>query len=78
MQQKDCPQDPRIYRDISIGSIMVKVLTNIVLTRLTAFYNSELLTTKCAFVLVKNVMMADIASNNSRKSHTPLIENCIE
>lgn len=56
---------------------MAKVLMNIVLTRLSSFYESQLLKPSLGFVLVKDSMMTDMLSNNSEKLLTSLIGNCI-
>lgn len=47
-KQKGSPQDPHIYRGISIGYIMVNALMNI-LTMLSLFYESELLISQHGF-----------------------------
>lgn len=47
--------DRQTRRDISIGFIMAKILMNIVLNRLSLFYESQFLTIQFSFFLVKSI-----------------------
>lgn len=48
-KKKGSPQEPHTYRDTSIETIVVKVSMNIILTNLSLFYESQLLTTQFSF-----------------------------
>lgn len=48
-KQKGRHQEPHTYRGITVESIMVKVLMNIILTKLSLCYESQLLTTQFGF-----------------------------
>ena len=48
-KRKGSPQDPTKYRGISIGSISTKAAMNIILTRISEFYEAQLLDTQFGF-----------------------------
>ena len=81
-KQKGSPQDPQMYRGISIGSIVVKVVMNIILARLSPFYESQLLTTQFGFRSGKGCndgiyackQLQEIAYRSNRKLYTCYVD----
>lgn len=70
-KQKANSQDPHKYRGITVGSIMIKVLINIVLTRSIKINSSRL---SLDFTPVRCMIMAYMSANNSRIFFKSLVE----
>ena len=81
-KQKSSPKDPLMYRGISIGSIIVKLLMNIILDRLSNFYESQLLTTQFGFRSGKGCndgifvvkQLQEIACRSNKKLYTCFVD----
>lgn len=65
MEIKINPEDPRMDRGNSIGSIMIKVLMKIVLIRFLPFYESHKSQHSLRFALLRGVMISYMSSGNS-------------
>lgn len=70
----DTKWSPRLYRVVlnctnvfQIELALVKVVMDILRTKLSPFYESQSLTTQFDFFLIKVAMVAYVSSNNSKK-----------
>ena len=81
-KQKGSSQDPLMYRGISIGSIVVKVVMNIILSRSSQFYESQLLNTQFGFRSGKGCndgiyvmkQLQEVACRSKRKLYTCYVD----
>ena len=83
-KQKGSPLDKTKYRGISLGSIIVKIVMNIILTRTSNFYERQLLTTQFGFRTGKECndsiymckQLQEIAHRSNRKLYTCFVDLC--
>ena len=81
-KQKGSPLDKTKYRGISLGSIIVKIVMNIILTRTSNFYERQLLTTQFGFRTGKGCndgiymckQLQEIAHRSNRKLYTCFVD----
>ena len=81
-KKKGSIMDPLMYRGISVGSIMVKLVMNIVFARMSDFYESQLLPTQLGFRKGKGCndsiyimkQLQEIAVLSNRKLYTCYVD----